>query len=58
VGVAPTTLEAAQRDSKHRLQVLDCIGVDLLEQGEAVTLVVAVMQQPILRLLLHGQHGI
>src|SRR6516162_8266336 len=35
-GVAPAALEAAQGHREHGLQVLDRIGVDLFEEGEAV----------------------
>ena len=44
-------LEAAERDGERELQVLDVVGVDLLELREPVALVVAVMQEPVLRLL-------
>src|SRR5579871_3926985 len=54
-GVASAALEARERHREHRLQVFDGLGVDLLEQREAMTLVVAVMEDPVLRLALRVQ---
>ena len=50
-GVAPAALEAAERDREGELEVLDRVGVDLLERREPVALVIAVVEQPVLRLL-------
>ena len=49
--VAAAALEAAERDAERQLEVLDVVGVDVLERREAVAGEVAVMQQPVLRLL-------
>src|SRR5262249_41693410 len=39
------------RNAEDRLQVLHCVGVDLLELREAMALKVAVVEKPVLRLL-------
>src|SRR5262249_49774803 len=51
-GIAPAALETAQRYRERRLEVLDGIGVDVLEEREAMALIVAMVQKPVLRLLL------
>src|SRR5439155_18512735 len=43
-------LDAAEADAEQHLHVLDVVGVDLFQRREAVTLVVAVVQEPVLRL--------
>jgi hypothetical protein len=50
VSVAATVLESTQCHRKHRLEIPDSVAVDLLEQGIAVALVIAVMENPVLRL--------
>src|SRR5689334_15140630 len=44
-------LDAIERDTEHRLQVLHRVEIDLLELGEPMALVVVVVQQPVLWLL-------
>ncbi len=51
-------LEAAQRDRERELQVLDGVGVDLLELREAMALVVAVVKHPVLRLLVDVERAL
>ncbi len=58
VGVTAAALEPAQRYCERGLEVLDGVGVDLLERGEAVALVVAVMQNPVLRFLLRIERAL
>jgi hypothetical protein len=58
VGVAAAVLESAQRHREHRLEVLDGIGVDFFEQGIAVALVIAVMENPVLRLQLRIERSL
>ena len=50
--VTPAALEPAQRHREGRFQVLHRVGVDFLEQRIAVALIIAVMQNPVLRLAL------
>src|SRR5262249_33510998 len=49
--VAAGPLDAAERDREREPEVLDRIDIDLLERRKAVALVIAVMEQPGLRLL-------
>ncbi len=56
--VAAAALVAAERDGEHRLEVLDGVGVDVLELGEPPALVVAVVQQPVVRLLAHVERAL
>jgi hypothetical protein len=57
-GIATAALETAQRHGINEAHVLDAGGVDLFEQREAVALVVAVMQDPVLRLALWVEHAL
>ncbi len=56
--IAPAALETAQRHRERRFQVLDRIGVDVLEEREAVALVITVVQNPVLRLALRIEGAI
>ena len=56
--IASAALEAAERHRERQLQVLDGIGVDLLERGEPVALVIAVMEDPVLRLALRIERAL
>ena len=56
--VAAAALEFAERDGEDRLQVLDRIGVDLLELGEPPALIIPVVKQPVVRLLAHIERAL
>src|SRR5262249_37667756 len=47
VGVAPAALESAQRYRERRPEILGGVGVDLLELREAVALIVAMVEYPV-----------
>ena len=50
LGVAAARLQSAEPDREGEPQLANGIGIDFLERGEAVALIVLVMQQPVLRL--------
>ena len=50
-GIAPAALQPAQRNREDRPQVLDRLGVDGGQRRKAVALIIAVIEQPVLRLL-------
>src|SRR5262245_25128322 len=56
--VAATALVAAERNGECHPQILDVVGVDLLELRKPPALVVAVMEQPVLRLFAHVQRAL
>ena len=56
--VAAAALEPAQRHREGELHVLDGVGVDLLERREPVALVIAVMEDPVLRLALRVERAL
>src|SRR6202011_3137774 len=50
VGVAAARLQSAEPDREGKPQPANRAGIDLLERGEPMTLIILVMQQPVLRL--------
>ena len=57
-GIASAALEAAQRHRERRPKVLDGVGVDISELGEAMALIIAVMENPVLGLALRIERAL